>query len=165
MDLFFLQRALMSALRLILGSLEFTAYIASTLSSMPKLTLWVVLSLLVPIFLFVFQKLWDSSLGYRQIVIFFLIFNISIGFAAIWAEALPVGKAISCEVSLGDGRLAKVVEYKEIGWRPGAVFFLGEYKEESSDWKQASYVEIIDPNKLGSISDPCDDIRSIFPDL
>ncbi len=165
MNLFLWQRALLSGLRMMHGSLEFVAYVASTLSRMPRFTLWISLTLLVPIFILGFRRIWNSGLDQKRIVIFFLLFNLSLGITAVWIDALPVGGSVSCESSLNDGRLVRVIEYKEIGWHPGVVFFLAGFQEETSTWEQQKFTEIWDERKLESISDPCEDIRIIFPDL
>jgi hypothetical protein len=164
MDLYAFQRGLLSILRVAQGLLDFVAFVASTLSMTPNVTMWVLVSLLVPAFIYVLSNYWDTYFDHRLFMIMIIVLNMVVGYVAMYSDALLVGKAYSCDVNF-KGEKLRVVEYKEIGFHPGAVFFLAEYHEEDSTWNQVWFKHIVDRNRLESISNPCEDVQSIFPDL
>lgn len=164
MDHFSWQRALLSITRVFHGAIEFMAFVISTFSSSPRVSMWVGLALLVPLFIYGLRGLWITGFNGKLFVTLFIVINIAIGISAVWADGLLVNAPSSCETILRNGRTVRVIEYREIGWQADVNYFLAQLQEDKSTWVQAAYVEVVDREKLNSIVDPCDDIFVIFPD-
>jgi hypothetical protein len=80
------------------------------------------------------------------------------GVLAVNAGGTLVAPSEVCYLGPSESATQKIVSYRELGWAPGAHYFLLERNLEVGDWIQVGYARLDVPEP-----DPCSSLVGIFP--
>jgi hypothetical protein len=105
-----------------------------------------------------FDAIRQSRDELRDILPSLLFLYLLFGAFFVHAGAVLVGSPTACVTDTSQANLQRVLSFQEIGWQPGAHYFLLETDPSVGTWHLMDYRRL-DIN----IDDPCGRIRELFP--
>jgi hypothetical protein len=143
------------------GVIEFLSFSLLIISgNLTSLGQFLMISILGFLGLLVIQRVWNSGLEGKEMIVLLVLFNCAFGIGSVYAGNLLVEHHASTICNQGNLNLYKVGVYSEMGWDPGFHYFLAESKDMGESWHQIAH------NRLkNGIENPCDSIEFIFGEL
>ena len=80
------------------------------------------------------------------------------GILSAYGGGTLVGPSYECFLETAPGQVQKVVTFNELGFAPGAHYFLLARYQEDASWSQRDYVRLDEPSP-----DPCSPDEPVFP--
>jgi hypothetical protein len=157
-DLFFWERLAATLARTVHGLGELLAFSLLRIGGLHSpLAMFLTLSglgVLAGIFAYSLRRSCDEA---QEILLIAVIFNLAFGAWSAYVGDLPVGRPAHCETVSSVAPAVRVTVYTELGWTPGAHYFLSETNPEGGAWRQTGYAFLQQP-----IEDPCEHLDLIF---
>jgi len=156
---FVVERYWLTASRVVQGLPELAAFsvlsIVGLMSQPAMFSLVVGLSILLALAI---RKMALSRDELADIVPALLFVIVLLGVLSVYGGGTIVAPSRVCTVGPEGVAVRKIVGYRELGWEPGAHYFLVERDQTQGGWTQTGYVRREAPE-----SDPCSSIDGLFP--
>lgn len=140
------------------GVIEFLSFsLLITSGNLTSLSQFLMISILGFLGLLVIQRVWNSGLEGKEMIVLLVLFNFSFGIGSVYAGNLLVEQQTSTICGRDNLNLYKVLVYSEMGWDPGYHYFLAKSNDTGESWHQIAL------NHLDNeVENPCASIEFIF---
>ena len=151
---FAIERAFLAVARILQGLIELLAFAILKISGSPSpAMLFFTISLLAFIIAYLCRKIHFGNDVFPALFFIYIL----IGLASVYAGNILVSPSTSCEIEISPTVIQEVVVYDELGWNPGAYYFLLERSPSDAAWQQVEWLRLDQP-----ISNPCESINTVF---